>query len=232
MNDRNNSKTGFLAGVIIAAIAVGTGSAWMAHNFLKGDSQSPSKTVSQLTPTVEATTKSPIPSPATDNANIEPFPAATPTETVQKPSTTEDVSVYWLGPQATQDLKLQPTKLNIATKSEPKEILETAFQELLSGQNDRGYTTTIPAGTKLLSLKTDKTGIHINLSGDFITGGGSASTIGRLGQVIYTATTLDPNSKVWIDVDGKPLEYLGGEGLEVSQPMTRSLFQENFLSSQ
>jgi spore germination protein GerM len=231
MNDRNNSKTGFLAGVIITAIAVGTGSAWLTHNYLKGDSQSPSETVSKSTPTVVATTQYPISSPATDNTNIEPSPATTPTETVQKPATIQDASVYWIDPQATQDLELQPIKLLIATKSEPKEMLETAFQQLLSGQNDRGYTTTIPAGTKLLSLKTDKTGVYINLSGDFVTGGGSESTIGRLGQVIYTATSLDPNGKVWIDVDGKPLEYLGGEGLEVSQPMTRALFKENFSSS-
>jgi len=49
----------------------------------------------------------------------------------------------------------------------------------------------------------------------------------RVAQVLYTATSLQPNAKVWIDIEGKPLEVLGGEGLLLEQPLTGKL-RENF----
>jgi spore germination protein GerM len=68
----------------------------------------------------------------------------------------------------------------------------------------------------------------VNLSENFTTGGGSSSMMGRVGQVVYTATSLNPQAKVYIDVNGKPLEVLGGEGVEIPQPLTRESFQKNY----
>lgn len=126
-----------------------------------------------------------------------------------------------------KNLELVPKPIEVNTK-QPNAVLEAAFQGLLAGSDDAKISSTIPAGTKLRSLKVQDDGVHIDLSQEFTTGGGSASMSGRLAQVIYTATTLDANANVWIEVEGKPLELLGGEGLEVTQPMTRQSFQENF----
>jgi len=46
----------------------------------------------------------------------------------------------------------------------------------------------------------------------------AVSMSSRVAQVLYTATSLQPNAKVWIDIEGKPLEVLGGEGLLLEQP--------------
>jgi len=38
----------------------------------------------------------------------------------------------------------------------------------------------------------------------------------RVAQVLYTATSLQPNARS-VDIEGKPLEFLGGEGLLLEQ---------------
>lgn len=137
---------------------------------------------------------------------------------------TENVKIYWLN----DNLELSPISVTIPQNNNPQESLENAVNILLTNIDKDNHDTTIPEGTRLLSLKVDEKGIDVNLSREFTSGGGSASMIGRLGQIIYTTTTLDPSAEVWIYVDGEPLELLGGEGLEIRQPMTRQIFQEDF----
>ncbi|TVP62322.1 MAG: spore germination protein [Nodularia sp. (in: Bacteria)] len=157
-------------------------------------------------------------------------PSNTITQPTQ-PSTTQPgqeqtPSVYWLKPNATSfDLVPQPVQI---AATQPNQVLETAFQTLLAGPTEGTDSTTIPQGTKLLGLKRENDEVHVNLSDDFTTGGGSASMIGRIGQVVYTATTLDPNAKVYIEVDGEQLDILGGEGVELQQPLTRESFDQNY----
>ncbi|MEA5510280.1 GerMN domain-containing protein [Crocosphaera sp. UHCC 0190] len=145
----------------------------------------------------------------------------------QESSTQQRGAIYWLDTTGDR-LKLKSSPV-IAQKSlTAEEVLRTALEGLLSGSNTENESTTIPPNTKLLSLKLDKEGVHLNLSSEFTTGGGSASMTGRLAQLLYTATSLEPKAKVWLSVDGKPLDVLGGEGLMIEQPMTRQWFEENF----
>ncbi|HCF27825.1 MAG TPA: spore germination protein [Cyanobacteria bacterium UBA11049] len=138
----------------------------------------------------------------------------------------QKVQVFWLADTGERQ-KLVPKTIT-TTAEQPSSVLETAFNDLLAGPKDTSVSTTIPAGTKLRSLKVNPDGIHIDLSQEFTNGGGSAAMIGRVAQVVYTATSLQPSDRVWIEVEGKPLEVLSGEGLELEQPLTRQSFQENF----
>lgn len=143
------------------------------------------------------------------------------------PATEQKVQVYWVDVVNNQ-IELVPSSITIKNADNPSEVLEKAFQKLLAGSEKQALGSAIPEGTELRNLSVKSDGVHLDLSEDFTTGGGSASMQSRLGQIIYTATSLDADAQVWIDVEGQPLDLLGGEGLIVDQPMTRQNFDENF----
>ncbi|MFB2982619.1 GerMN domain-containing protein [Microseira sp. BLCC-F43] len=154
----------------------------------------------------------------------------TPSAVVQ-PEQQQTAQVYLV---AAQDNKIhlvgRPVASTKTGNQNPKQSLEEAFNRLLSGSTgaDAGVSSSIPQGTKLRSLAVKNDTVSVDLSQEFTRGGGTASMQSRLGQVIYTATSLNPKAKVYISVEGKPLTELGGEGLTIDQPMTRQSFDADF----
>jgi spore germination protein GerM len=196
----NGSSIGVIIGVSTALIAIGGITSWLAFKSLR-----------------------------VDNPIVEPIPNPSHTTVVEPSQTTKRVEVYWLN-SSSNDLNLvaTPVTLEVGELATPQQILTNALETLLAGPVGENYSTTIPQATQLLNLSIEEDGIHINLSKDFTVGGGSTDMTARLGQIIYTSTALNPNAVVWIEVEGKPLELLGGEGLIIDQPMTRQDFNENF----
>jgi spore germination protein GerM len=147
----------------------------------------------------------------------------------QAPAADLRTQVYWLRDEG-NGFELVPQPISVPGDASPSGQVTAAFEALLTKSGDPGQSafSTIPEGTRLLSAEVREDGVHVNLSSAFESGGGSASMVGRLGQVIYTATAFQPDSPVWLSVDGKALVLLGGEGLEISQPMTRSEFNQSF----
>ncbi|WP_375500657.1 GerMN domain-containing protein [uncultured Nostoc sp.] len=194
----NRISSGAIAAVSAVVVAVGGGVAWFT-------------THSSNTPT-----------PPNPSGRI-----AQPAQpSTRQPANEQSPNVYWLRP-TDKNVTLVPQPVRVAS-IRPNQPLEAAFQSLLAGPTEGTDSTTIPKRTKLLGLKAENDEVHVNLSEDFTSGGGSTSMMGRVGQVVYTATTLNPKAKVYIDVNGKPLDVLGGEGLELQQPLTRESFQKNY----
>jgi len=144
-----------------------------------------------------------------------------------QPTAAKTVQVYWVK-DVGDKIEVVPTKVALKEADKPDATLQAAFNSLLAGPKDASVSSAIPKGTKLRSLSVKNQEVYVDLSAEFTSGGGSNSMIGRLGQVIYTATSLKPDTQVWISVEGKRLELLGGEGLEVAQPSTRQTFDKNF----
>jgi spore germination protein GerM len=194
----NRISSGVIAAVSAVVVAVGGGVAWFTSQ--SSNSPTPSNASGRIEQSAQPSTR--------------------------QPGNEQTPNVYWLRPKdKSVALVPQPVKVASIRANQP---LEAAFQSLLAGPTEGTDSTTIPKGTKLLGLKAENNEVHVNLSEDFTRGGGSTSMMGRVGQVVYTATTLNPKAKVYIDVNGKPLDVLGGEGVELQQPLTRESFQQNY----
>ena len=89
-----------------------------------------------------------------------------------------------------------------------------------------GATTAIPEGTELLRLMRNGSTYFVDLSSEFESGGGSLSMQLRVAQVVYTATQFERIDSVRIMIEGEMVESIGGEGLIVSEPLTRRDFQD------
>lgn len=140
--------------------------------------------------------------------------------------------VYWLKSNQNKLTLVAKSLPSDSSGSTPQQILTIAVQNLLSAKPSGDLSSTIPKGTKLLNLQVRADGVHVDLSPEFRSGGGSTSMIYRVAQVIYTSTSLDPNQKVFISVGGQPIDNnhpLGGEGLILQQPTTRDRFAADFL---
>ncbi|MBD2212863.1 GerMN domain-containing protein [Nostoc linckia FACHB-104] len=137
---------------------------------------------------------------------------------------------YWLKVEGTKMI-LVPQLVTVQDKASKEVALKAALDNMLNSTQTNNLSTTIPAGTKLLGLQITPTGIYVNLSGEFASGGGTSSMVYRVAQVLYTASSLEPNAKVFISVDGKLLNEnypLGGEGITLKSPLTRKEFTEDF----
>lgn len=157
----------------------------------------------------------PTPAQPTAQATANPLPSGT------------GAATYWVDDRNNRvAFSRQAIGQSKTTSTDPEAQLRQAMESLLSGN---GQTSSIPSGTRLRSLTIrDRRNIYIDLSQEFITGGGTASMSARVGQVLLTATSIDPNAQIWLMVEGELLRELGGEGIEIPQPLTKEAFEKNF----
>lgn len=111
-----------------------------------------------------------------------------------------------------------------------KSCFNYAIQELLIAPSDwekskKGLSSEIPAGTKILSIREGDSNILIDLSSTFESGGGAESTYIRVRQLIKTSLA---NTKlpVYLYINGKQADVIGGEGVMLKQPLTERSLDE------
>ena len=112
-----------------------------------------------------------------------------------------------------------------------QDVATAAIQELLVGPDEQvgsdvGLYTEIPAGTELLDIGLEDGTLIVDLSSEFTEGGGSASVLMRLAQVVHTGTQFDSVDDVQILIEGEFVETIGGEGVMVGDPLDREDFED------
>jgi germination protein M len=109
------------------------------------------------------------------------------------------------------------------TQSSTPRVGTAAVEALLEGpsasERSAGVATQIPDGTQLLGLIVDKGIATVDLTSEYESGGGTASMTMRLAQVVCTLNQFPSVKGVLFQLDGRPVDVLGGEGIVIDHPL-------------
>ncbi|MHB1322928.1 MAG: Gmad2 immunoglobulin-like domain-containing protein [Coriobacteriia bacterium] len=121
--------------------------------------------------------------------------------------------------------------LGVASRSVPAtaSAAESAMAQLLLGptaaEDGWGLATLIPAGTRLLELSVSQGTARVDLSSEFVTGGGTHDAMLRLAQVVHTLTQFPAIERVLLLVEGDVVDVYSGEGIILDGARTRADFE-------
>jgi hypothetical protein len=137
--------------------------------------------------------------------------------------------VYFFMPDEDGQPKLVPVQRHVP---ETVAVARAAVTALLNGPtaaeagSGTRITSAIPANTVLLDIAISNGIATVDLSREFESGGGSASMVGRLAQVVYTVTQFPSVRSVNFRLDGQPVEVFSGEGIVLDGPSERGHYTE------
>lgn len=105
------------------------------------------------------------------------------------------------------------------------DLVASALRALLAGPTEEeerlGYSSEIPPGTRLRGVRVEGDVAYVDFSRELERGGGSASMLARLYQIVYTATHFRGVLQVRVQIEGEVREAMGGEGVLIDVPVRR-----------
>ena len=152
----------------------------------------------------------------------------------EQPETEEDtktkmfVNVFFIGQNKNGEEVYKAVKRNYDPDIDGTPI-KFAITTLIDGPKPEevklGVYSEIPIGTKLLNIVENTDSVYINLSKHFEMGGGTDSIYKRIFQLIKTAK-YNTNKPIYLMIENKMAEVIGGEGIMISQPLTEKSLGE------
>ena len=149
---------------------------------------------------------------------------------IQKPKSVEQkqekriektyVTVYFLGMDKNTAGVFKKVKRELPTgKSKLLYSINQLFVGPTAEEKKLGVYSEIPKNVKLLGIVESKNKIIIDVTSNIQTGGGADSIYSRMKQLIKTVIANSPNKPVYLYINGKQAEVLGGEGIMITQPL-------------
>ena len=168
-------------------------------------------------PTTGASSPSTSPTATPDSSGASPTPSASTTDTML-------VRAYFVLGGAPGSVGLVAVLREVPKSAA---TATAAVSALLAGPTgaeagDRQITSAVPDGSRLLGLTIKNRVATIDLSSEFESGGGSASTLNRLGQVVYTLTQFSTVRSVVFQIEGRTVSVFGSEGVVFDGPVGRA----------
>ena len=107
--------------------------------------------------------------------------------------------------------------------------LTETIESLIGGPSgdelDDGLLNLIPSGTELISAQVRNEVAYLNFNQAFrFNPLGADGTVAQLLQIIYSSTEFPTVTAVQFLVDGQSIDYLGGDGIFVGEPLGRDAF--------
>lgn len=150
-------------------------------------------------------------------------PTEVPTKAEEPAKEKESATVYFLALDS-NDNGIYKKVVREVPLNEDK--LDFAIKELLKGPNlvekSMGAYSEIPKETKLLGIKHKGNKVIIDFSSDFQYGGGTDSVYSRMMQLIKTSLNNTNKKSVYLYLDGKQINFIGGEGIMITQPLNEN----------
>lgn len=159
-----------------------------------------------------------------DNSSYSPLHPQIEEKEISKSSSTKVIKIFLLDNSG----EIKSVK-RICDPEAEKSCFEFAINELIKAptkqEKAKGYTSEIPVGTKVLSLRESANTNFIDLSSMFESGGGAESTYVRVKQIIKTVNA-NTSTPTYLYINGKQANVIGGEGIMIKQPLSERSFDE------
>jgi len=102
------------------------------------------------------------------------------------------------------------------------DVIEALLKGPSKDEEERGLTSLLPVGTKLLSATVRGTTAYLNFSEEFqFNSFGIEGYASQLKQVVLTATEFPTVQDVQILIEGRRHDFLGPEGIWIGAPLSR-----------